>query len=130
MNFTTYLKHLTCWLLMSTIFTFAVGCSIITLPTYHESEYAQLIEIAVVASESSCKPEEMQLLTHLSNRAVFYTAYLPHNGHIAVGVAEMDKTIQALDKTVAPSNAYCHLKLRVITDMATTLAEASAGKPQ
>lgn len=109
------------------ILPFWYGCSIISLPTYHESEYAQLIEIAVVASESSCKPEETAQLAKLSTHIVFYSEYLPNNEHVAQGVVEMDKSIQAL-KLAAPDSAYCHLKLRAITSMATTLADVAGSK--
>jgi hypothetical protein len=108
---------------------FLSGCSIITLPTYNESEYAQLIDIATLASESHCKLEETIQLEKLSNRLVFYSAYLPHNEKIAEGTVEMNKTIHTL-QPLAPDSTLCHMKLRIITSMATTLADAAGGKPR
>jgi hypothetical protein len=130
MSHATYLKCLRVLVvlfLLTLAWGLSTGCSILNLPTYNESEYAQLIDIAVVSSVSNCKTEEVERLLTLSHHVLFYSAYLPHNEHIAKGVAEMDKTVQSLTQA-QPESVYCHLKLRAITDMATTLADAAGGK--
>jgi hypothetical protein len=106
------------------------GCSIITLPTYHEAEYAQLIEIAALSSEGICTPDQVHQLSELSTRAQLYSKYLPNNELMAQGTEQMDKTIQTLKTIEAPTLGYCSMKLRIIKHMATTLAQAVGGKPR
>jgi hypothetical protein len=106
------------------------GCSIITPPTYHDSEYSNYIDIAVAASEGICNSDETQKLAALSTRAGLYSKYLPNNELITQGAEQMDKSIQTLRANDAPSKGYCQMKLRVIKQMATTLAEAAGGKPR
>lgn len=109
---------------------FAAGCSIITPPTYHETEYGNYIEIAITASEGICNSDETQRLAALSLRANLYSKYLPNNDLMAQGADQMDKSIQSLRANQDPSKNYCQMKLRLIKQMATTLAEAAGGKPQ
>jgi hypothetical protein len=104
------------------------GCSIVTPPTYHETEYVNYIEIAIAASEGICNSDETQKLAALSTRAGLYSAYLPNNELMARGAEQLDKTIQTLRGVEAPSMSYCTMKLRIIKGMATTLAEAAGGK--
>lgn len=106
----------------------ATGCSIITPPTYHEAEYAQLIEIAALSSEGICTPDQVQQLATLTIRAQLYSKYLPHNELMAEGTEQMDKTVQSLRTTESPTLGYCRMKLRIIKQMATTLAQAVGGK--
>jgi hypothetical protein len=117
------------------ILPFWYGCSIISLPTYSESEYTQLIEISASTAHGSCSPAQTEHLADVSNHLYFYSTYQPHNELMAEGVAAMDKSIQNLNQRTHPgsveppiSDTYCQLKLRVINSMATTLAQAAGGK--
>jgi hypothetical protein len=104
------------------------GCSILTPPTYQEFEYANLIEIAAVASEGECSVEQRARLANLSVRSALYSKYLPHNELMAEGTAKLDESAQNLKSSTTFSPAFCQLKLRVIKSMATTLAGAVGGK--
>lgn len=106
------------------------GCSIITPPAYHEVEYGNYIEITIAASEGICNSDETQKLAALSTRAGLYSKYLPNNELMAQGAEQMDKSIQTLRANDAPSKGYCTMKLRMIKQMASTLAEAAGGKPR
>jgi len=110
------------------VLLFLSGCAIITPPTYHETEYSNLIEIAAVSSKGVCTPEQTEKLANLSTRAALYSKYLPNNELMEEGTALMDKSIHSLSLTPSPSLVYCSLKLRAIKNMATTLAEAVGGK--
>lgn len=121
------MKHYSIFL-VTWLFVVAVGCSIITPPTYHETEYANYIEIAIASSEGICNSDETQKLAALSTRAGLYSKYLPNNDLMAQGADLMDKSIQSLRANQDPSKNYCQMKLRIIKQMATTLAEAAGGK--
>ena len=103
------------------------GCSVLNIPTYNQAEYAQFVEIAASAAESKCEPAENARLSALSARAVIYSTHLPHNDLIADSAELMHTTILTL-KLAPVDSGYCHLKLRTITAMATTLADAAGGK--
>lgn len=114
-------------LLLCIILMFS-GCAIISPPTYHETEYGNYIEIAIAASEGICNSDETQKLAALSTRAGLYSKYLPNNELMAQASDQMDKSIQSLRANQDPSKNYCQMKLRVIKQMATTLAQAAGGK--
>ncbi len=117
-----------CWGLQLSIILLWAGCSIITPPTYHEAEYGNYIEIAVAASEGICNSDEAQKLSELSTRAGLYSKHLPNNELISQGAEQLDRSIQTLRAVEAPSKGYCSMKLRIIKQMASTLAEAAGGK--
>jgi len=104
------------------------GCSIITPPTYHETEYVNYIEVAIAASEGICNSDETQKLATLSLRANLYSKHLPNNDLMTQGADLMDTSIQSLRTNQDPPKNYCQMKLRIIKQMATTLAEAAGGK--
>jgi len=126
------------WVVISLEFVFALiisGCSIITPPTYHETEYSQFIDIADLASHGSCDHATTRTLRDLSNRAVLYSTFLPHNELMAEAASLMNKTINSLNQRANSPNseqslddAYCRLKLSIITTMSLSLAEAAGGK--
>lgn len=113
--------------LLFLILPFWYGCSVLNIPTYNQGEYAQYVEIAASAAEGKCEPAENARLSALSARVVVYSTHLPHNDLIADGAGLMHTTILTL-KLAPVDSGYCHLKLRTITAMATTLADAAGGK--
>lgn len=115
-------------MLLPVIVVFVAGCSIITPPTYHETEYSNLIEIAAEASEGVCSDAQKERLAALALRSTLYSKYLPHNELMAEGTEKLNETVEALRSNKAPSPSYCQLKLRLIKTMATTLAGAVGGK--
>ena len=105
-----------------------VGCAIINPPTYHEPEYSNLIEIAAEASDGVCSVEQKERLSNLTLRSALYSKYLPHNELMAEGTEQLAEAVQTLKNSTSTSPSFCQLKLRLIKNMATTLAGAVGGK--
>lgn len=104
------------------------GCAIISPPRYHESEYAYFIEIAALASESTCTIEERHRFTQLANRASLYSANLPNNELMAKGADALWTSVVELEQAKTVTPVFCQLKLRIVKEIATTLATAAGGK--
>ena len=106
------------------------GCSIISPPKYHETEYANYIEIAALASESTCTVEERHRFVQLANRASLYSAHLPNNELVAKSADNLWESLVELEQAKSVTPVFCQLKLSVVKELATTLADAAGGKPQ
>jgi len=106
------------------------ACAIIAPPKYHEAEYSYYIEIAAQTSESTCTVEERRRLVQLANRAARYSANLPNNELIASGGVNLWESLLELNQAQSVTPTFCQLKLRIVREIATTLAQTAGGKPQ
>jgi hypothetical protein len=107
------------------------GCSVVFVPTYHETEFNELVTIAAQSSRGTCDVEQTTKLLDLTTHLKYYTELSPHNAKINDGVVELDTVVRELAEKPQPiGQTYCSLKLRIINKMALTLGAASGGKPQ
>jgi hypothetical protein len=107
------------------------GCSVVFVPTYHETEFNGLVTIAAHSGRGTCDVEQTTRLLDLSTHLLYYTELLPNNTKLHAGVVELNESVKELfDHTQPISPVFCSLKLRLINKMALTLGVASGGKPQ
>lgn len=107
------------------------GCSVAFVPTYHETEFNELVTIAAQSTRGTCDVEQTTKLLDLSTHLLYYTELSPNNTQLHSGAVELDASVRELfDHTQPMSPIFCSLKLRLINKMALTLGAASGGKPQ
>lgn len=107
------------------------GCSVIFVPTYHETEFNELVTIAAISSHGNCDIEQTNKLMDLTTHLKYYTELTPNNSNLHSGVVELDATVKELADQARPfSTVYCMVKLRIINKMALSLGVASGRKPQ
>jgi hypothetical protein len=106
------------------------GCSVVFVPTYHETEFNDFVTIAAQSARGTCDVEQTTKLLDLSTHLLYYTELLPNNSKLHSGVVELDASVRELFEHSQPvSPMFCSLKLRLINKMALTLGAASGGKP-
>jgi hypothetical protein len=104
---------------------------VVFVPTYHETEFNDLVTIAAQSARGTCDVEQTTKLLDLSTHLLYYTELLPNNTKLHSGVVAMNESVKELfDHTQPISPIFCSLKLRLINKMALTLGAASGGKPQ
>lgn len=116
-------------LILATVL-FLSGCSVLFVPTWDNTEYNDIINIAAISSGGNCSDERMTRLSGLSTHALLYSEFLPSNENVHEGITEMDKTIQELNRMDNISRVVCDLRLRAIHMMSRSLARTIGGKPR
>lgn len=118
-------------LILLAVVVLLAGCSVVFVPTYHETEFNELVTIAALSARGSCDAEQNELMLGVATHLLFYAELTPNNTTIYDGVKVMGAAIEELSAKPQPiPQAYCSLKLRIINMMARSLGAASGGKPK
>ena len=109
------------------------GCAVINVPTWNETEYSDIVSIAVLTSKGTCEIEQTEQIHAVSTHLRYYTWNLPHNELIFTGAHNLNLAAETLNHEAHDgpvSRTYCAIKLKAINNMAYALAKASGQKPK